>query len=149
MIGVLSLAVSAGGAPPHTDFSGVYDLNGGRTGRVTIDQSTSDITIIRMLDGRENTNHVQLDGKVGACITPDWQPSTCRVQWNGDALVIHFFSRQATTPRQPPIEIHTSERLSLSKNQQILSIRIEVDAPLNPNSTAAPQPLQMETYTRE
>lgn len=143
-----SLGVPGTGAQNHTDFNGIYDLNQGN-GRVEIKQSAAEVSIFRLLEGRENNNTIRLDGKMGACITPSYQTSTCRAQWAGDALTIHFYTRENGSPRQPPIQVHTLERLSLSKNQQILTIRIEVDAPLNPNSTNAPQPLQVETYTRE
>lgn len=143
-----SLGVPGTGAQNHADFNGIYDLNQGN-GRVEIKQSATEVSIFRLLEGRENNNTIRLDGKMGACITPSYQTSTCRAQWAGDALTIHFYTRENGNPRQPPIQVHTLERLSLSKNQQILTIRIEVDAPLNPNSTGAPQPLQVETYTRE
>jgi hypothetical protein len=146
--GALSLSVPATGAP-HTDFSGNYVLNQG-VGHVEIKQTDSDISIERVVEGRADNNDVRLDGKLQPCLTPSGAPSTCRAQWAGDALTLHFYSRETTGPRQPPIQVHTLERLSLSKNQVVLTIRIEVDAPLNPgNPTASQQPFQMETYTRE
>jgi hypothetical protein len=151
-LAVLALVAPAIGAPNHPDLSGIYDLTGGTVqgvGRVTINQTDSSIEIIRMFEGRENTNNIRLDGKLQPCFTPNWAPGTCRAQWAGQILMLHFYSREATGPRQPPIEVHTLERLSLQKNQQVLEIRIEIDAPLNPASSAPPPVPQTEIYTRE
>ena len=143
--------VCAMGASGTLDFSGSYSLKSvkgedapgpGDALAVQIEQTATEIKLTTIVDGHPRTEEFGLSDAGVKCKDSDGGDATCSAQWKGKTLVLEKVYTAHPTQNGPDVEMHTRERLDLSSDRKILTIRTDTKAPDYPA-------LQMSDATTE
>lgn len=123
------------------DFSGSYSLKSVKGEEkpdrrdalsLQIAQTADEIKITTVTDGHPSTESFPLGQSGGHCGGAASADSKCTAQWTGKLLELEMVYTAHPTENGPEIEMHTRERLQLSSDGKILTIRTETKAPEYP-----------------
>ena len=148
----LPLVAAAANLP---DFSGSYALKSvkgedkpdpGQAVSLQIAQTNDEIKITTITDGHPSTEIFPLGNSEGRCGGTIATDSKCSALWNGKILVLESVYTAHPTENGPDVEMHTRERLQLSSDGMLLTIRTDTKAPEYPALEMSPP--SAEVYAR-
>jgi hypothetical protein len=120
------------------DFSGTYTLKSAKGGdqpdagevwTLQITQTAAEIKIVTTIDGHPSTEIFPLSGSEETCRNADGADAKCSGQWKGKTLVLETIYTAHPTENGPDVEMHSRERLELSSDRKMLTIRTDTKAP--------------------